>query len=428
MHWLQQKPGSLPNSSSTERQTQNLGFLPQSLEVGLRQTSLLSSMLWKLLMCFRDIMTIQSPFSIPMSTGERVFIKWSNFNIMIRRAYGNLVMTQSPKSLSTSVEDRVSLSCKSCQNMDISVAWHQQKPGQVSKLLIYSTSTWYPGVPDLFTGSECETDFTLTIGSGQAQVLADYYCVQGFTGDIVLTQSPAPLVVSPGKRATISFRSCKSVTACDCNYMQWYQHKQGQPPKLLIYGASNLVSGVPTTFSGSGSGTDFTLTINPVQADDAVTCFCQGIKMESQTQIFMFLLFFVSGTYGDIVMTQSPKSLPVSVEEKATMSCKSSQNVGTAIAWYQQKPGQASKLLIYSASTRYTGVPDRFIGSGSGTDFTLTISSVQAEDLADYYCQQHNSYPPTVLQPPTKTSSESLTSCLHHTQSWTCTLPPLHER
>lgn len=50
MHWLQQKPGSLPNSSSTERQTQNLGFLPQSLEVGLRQTSLSSSMLWKLLM------------------------------------------------------------------------------------------------------------------------------------------------------------------------------------------------------------------------------------------------------------------------------------------------------------------------------------------------------------------------------------------
>lgn len=41
---------SLTNSSSTEQQTQNLGFLLQSLEVGLRQTSLLSSMQWKLMM------------------------------------------------------------------------------------------------------------------------------------------------------------------------------------------------------------------------------------------------------------------------------------------------------------------------------------------------------------------------------------------
>lgn len=56
---------------------------------------------------------------------------------LIAGVYGNLVMTQSPKSLSTSVGDRVSLSCKSCRNVDISVARHQQKPGQASKLLIY---------------------------------------------------------------------------------------------------------------------------------------------------------------------------------------------------------------------------------------------------------------------------------------------------
>uniref|UniRef100_A0A8C6GP91 Ig-like domain-containing protein n=1 Tax=Mus spicilegus TaxID=10103 RepID=A0A8C6GP91_MUSSI len=103
----------------------------------------------------------------------------------------------------------------------------------------------------------------------------------------------------------------------------------------------------------------------------------------------------------DIMMTQSQKFMSTSVGDRVSINCKTSQNVDTAVAWYQQKPGQSPKLLIYWASTRHTGVPDRFTGSGSGTDFTLTISNVQSEDMAEYFCQQHSSYPLTVLQPPT---------------------------
>nr|7EY4_L Chain L, BD-667 L [Homo sapiens] len=104
----------------------------------------------------------------------------------------------------------------------------------------------------------------------------------------------------------------------------------------------------------------------------------------------------------EIVMTQSPATLSVSPGERATLSCRASQSVSRNLAWYQQRPGQAPRLLIYGASTRATGVAARFTGSGFGTEFTLTISGLQSEDFAVYYCQEYNNWPPWTFGQGTK--------------------------
>ncbi|KAK2092822.1 hypothetical protein P7K49_029351 [Saguinus oedipus] len=131
--------------------------------------------------------------------------------------------------------------------------------------------------------------------------------------------------------------------------------------------------------------------------------------MRLPAQLLGLLMLWVPGSSGDIVMTQTPLSLSVTPGGPASISCRSSQsllhsNGYTYLYWYLQKPGQSPQLLIYGASNRASGVPDRFSGSGSGTDFTLKISRVEAEDVGVYYCMQALQAPPTVLHPRTNTS------------------------
>ncbi|KAL7382471.1 hypothetical protein ABVT39_023061 [Epinephelus coioides] len=115
--------------------------------------------------------------------------------------------------------------------------------------------------------------------------------------------------------------------------------------------------------------------------------------MMSLILLLATLGLLVQDSSGEITLTQSPGSQSVAPGQTVSITCKTSSSVNNWLHWYLQKPGEAPKLLIYSATTRQSGVSDRFSGSGSGTDYTLTIRGVQAEDSGVYYCLQGYSTP-----------------------------------
>ncbi len=137
---------------------------------------------------------------------------------------------------------------------------------------------------------------------------------------------------------------------------------------------------------------------------------CRGLCLERLHVVLFFMIwrymfvnvFVISNlshlteSIGQVTVTQT-SALLAQTGQSVTVTCKVSSDPNCcysgkhALSWYSQKPGEAPKLLIYITSTLQSGTPSRFSGSGSNSDFTLTISGVQTEDAGHYYCQSTHS-------------------------------------
>ncbi|NXH58138.1 LV1 protein, partial [Rhabdornis inornatus] len=79
-----------------------------------------------------------------------------------------------------------------------------------------------------------------------------------------------------------------------------------------------------------------------------------------------------------------PSSVSANVGDTVRITCSGSSG---SYGWFQQKvPGSAPVTVIYYNDKRPSDIPSRFSGSTSGSTNTLTITGVQAEDEAVYFC------------------------------------------
>ncbi|NXP96451.1 LV1 protein, partial [Passerina amoena] len=182
-----------------------------------------------------------------------------------------------------------------------------------------------------------------------------------------LTQQPPEMSAKVGDTVRITCSGGSS------NYYGWFQQKvPGSGPVTVIYLDNSRPSGIPSRFSGSKSGSTGTLTITGVQAEDEAVYYCGSYEGSG------------SSAYGR--SSDSPSSMSANVGDMVRITC-SGAIYGNWYGWFQQKvPGTAPVTVIYENTKRPSDIPSRFSGSQSGSTGTLTISGVQAEDEAVYFC------------------------------------------
>ncbi|PIO12065.1 hypothetical protein AB205_0062870 [Aquarana catesbeiana] len=98
--------------------------------------------------------------------------------ISIQGSCGQIVMTQTPDSISVSPGQTATITCTSSTGIYSALAWYQQISGKSPSLLIHSATARHTGVPDRFSGRRNGSFYTLTILAVTEDDEGSYYCLQ----------------------------------------------------------------------------------------------------------------------------------------------------------------------------------------------------------------------------------------------------------
>ncbi|KAG2465382.1 KV12 protein, partial [Polypterus senegalus] len=255
----------------------------------------------------------------------------------------DVVLTQTPSRVSARPNGDISFKCSASQDIGWSLAWYHMPYGQTPRLLIKAGDEHYTA------------------------------------SDVVLTQTPNMVSARLGGDVSFKCSASKDIGW----YLSWYHMTLGQAPRLLIKLGNELYTGVPSRFSGQRSGSDFTLTITGVQAEDIGHYYCSSAQ---------------------ITLTQPQTAVTGHPGETVTIKCQTSSSIYSSqwkvdmLLWVHERPGMPRRGLLYDAVRQMSGVPSRFSGSGGGNEFTLTITGVQPEDAGIYFCGQYQTTQCTVTE------------------------------
>uniref|UniRef100_UPI002DDDBD54 7D5 Fab light chain n=1 Tax=Mus musculus TaxID=10090 RepID=UPI002DDDBD54 len=192
--------------------------------------------------------------------------------------------------------------------------------------------------------------------------------------DIQLTQTTSSLSASLGDRVTISCRASQDIS----NYLNWYQQKPDGTVKLLIYYTSKLHSGVPSRFTASGSGRDYSLAISNLEQEDIATYFCQ--------QVFSLPWTFGGGTKLEIKRADAAPTVSIFPPSSEQLTSGGASVVCFLNNFYPKDINVKWKI---DGSERQNGVLNSWTDQDS-KDSTYSMSSTLTLTKDEY--ERHNSY------------------------------------